>query len=579
MYECPNCAANLKFDILQQKLHCEYCGTFVDPYDISKEQDAEQQSDEYEVTLFTCPQCGGEILSEDTTAATFCSFCGSSTILDSRVSKERRPSHIIPFSKTKEDCKRAYAKMMKRAIFAPKELKDPEHIRKFRGIYMPYWVYSFESNGPVRLKGSKSYRRGDYIYTSYYDLDSEMQASYQGLTYDASASFADNLSQAIAPFDLRQGKEFTPTYLSGFYADTSDVEQSVYKFDAEEMMVDDAGDRLLRSPGFGKYQITRTSMQNAVRPTKESSTLAMLPVWFLSYRNGDRVSYAVVNGQTGKVAAEIPVEPKKYIIGSILLTIPIFILLNLLFTLKPTFVLGFAIVLGLISLIISNCQISDLKARESMEGDKGLASSQPVKEQIADRIADARAEREQMSEREKKAEQRSSSRKTPYVLKVVIIFIAVSFIWQALSTLILSGIFTSTVTGNGGMVDMIPKIFGIVMVVSIVGTVSVYVRGISKALDSAKYGTSDSDYVSRKPKKKATFKEKFSSNWKQILGIGVAILIMIMNPVQDCFYYIGVILCMSMVIWAFMDIIKRHNQLTTRKLPQFNRRGGEENGH
>jgi predicted RNA-binding Zn-ribbon protein involved in translation (DUF1610 family) len=76
MYECPNCAGNLKFNIARQQLHCEYCDTQVDPYSFHKEKDAgEEPPGEYEATVFTCPQCGGEIVSEDTTAATFCSFC------------------------------------------------------------------------------------------------------------------------------------------------------------------------------------------------------------------------------------------------------------------------------------------------------------------------------------------------------------------------------------------------------------------------------------------------------------------------------------------------------------------------
>lgn len=121
MYECPNCGGNLKFDIARQQLYCEYCGTLADPYRVCKERDAEEtvmpgeDREEYEATVFTCPQCGGEILSEDTTAATFCSFCGSSTILDSRISRTRRPSYILPFTRTKEDCRAAYGKMMRRA--------------------------------------------------------------------------------------------------------------------------------------------------------------------------------------------------------------------------------------------------------------------------------------------------------------------------------------------------------------------------------------------------------------------------------------------------------------------------------
>lgn len=50
----------------------------------------------------------------------------------------------------------------------------------------------------------------------------------------------------------------------------------------------------------------------------------MFPVWFLSYRNKDRVAYATVNGQTGKVAADLPVSLMRYFIGSVILAIPIF---------------------------------------------------------------------------------------------------------------------------------------------------------------------------------------------------------------------------------------------------------------
>ena len=51
MYECPNCAGNLKFNIARQQLHCEYCDTQVDPYSFHKEKDAgEEPPGEYEAT-------------------------------------------------------------------------------------------------------------------------------------------------------------------------------------------------------------------------------------------------------------------------------------------------------------------------------------------------------------------------------------------------------------------------------------------------------------------------------------------------------------------------------------------------
>ena len=111
MLSCPNCGGNLKFDIPSQQLSCEHCHTLFDPYDFDgKTSDAEESKTfdgDYEVTIFTCPQCGGEILSTDNAAAGFCSFCGASTILYSRISHEKRPNYIIPFQKTKEQCKEA----------------------------------------------------------------------------------------------------------------------------------------------------------------------------------------------------------------------------------------------------------------------------------------------------------------------------------------------------------------------------------------------------------------------------------------------------------------------------------------
>ena len=106
MLSCPNCGGNLKFDIPSQQLSCEHSHTLFDPYDFDgKTSDAEESKTfdgDYEVTIFTCPQCGGEILSTDNAAAGFCSFCGASTILYSRISHEKRPNYIIPFQKTKD---------------------------------------------------------------------------------------------------------------------------------------------------------------------------------------------------------------------------------------------------------------------------------------------------------------------------------------------------------------------------------------------------------------------------------------------------------------------------------------------
>ena len=373
MYECPNCGGNLKFDIEQQLLKCDYCLTTQDPYQITKDKDAEEDN-RFDVTIFTCPQCGGEILGTDTSVAEFCSFCGASTILHSRISKERRPSWIIPFSQTKEACKKAYSARLKRAIFAPDALKDEKAIESFRGIYMPYWSYSITQKGDISLKGKKSFRRGDYVYTNHYDMGGSIDAYYHDLSYDASSSFSDNISECIAPFHVKGMRKFTPSFLSGFYADTADVDRTLYEKDALTIAQTTSYDRIKKVPEFSGIQFSLKDVD--LHSSMERPERVMYPVWFMSYRKNDRVAYATVNGQTGKVAADIPIDTKKYVIGSLILAVPIFLLLNLNSVITATTVLNISILLEIVAFVTYLIEISRIHHRDSRKDDRGYLASQ-----------------------------------------------------------------------------------------------------------------------------------------------------------------------------------------------------------
>ena len=71
----------------------------------------------------------------------------------------------------------------------------------------------------------------------------------------------------------------------------------------------------------------------------EEPACAYLPVWFLTYRKNDRVAYAVMNGSTGKITADLPVDSRKYLLGSIILAVPIFAVLAFLLTMTGQMVL------------------------------------------------------------------------------------------------------------------------------------------------------------------------------------------------------------------------------------------------
>lgn len=494
MYECPNCGGNLKFDIPSQQLKCDYCLTLKDPYEITKDKDAEE-SRAFDVTIFTCPQCGGEILSTDTSAAEFCSFCGASTILDARISKEKRPAYIIPFKQTKDACKKAYIAKMKRAFFAPDELKDEKYIDSFRGIYIPYWTYTVSQQGDIHMNGTKSYQKGNYRYTDYYSLSGEIDACYYDLSYDASSSFSDNISEKIAPFDVRDTKKFTPSFLSGFYADTADVDSEVYKEDALQLANTASYKKIKNNDLFKDLTLSNVNKDSAMSAALcthcDAVERTMYPVWFMSYRKKDRVAYATVNGQSGKVAADIPVDIKKYALGTVLLALPIFLILNLFFTFRPTFVLGFSILLAAVTFIIHKVEVAKIGRRDRRMDDRGYLF--------------------QMDPDVSKVNEMKSSDK----------------------------IFVKNVSGHKVTYTMNRS-----------GDKNIDHKGQA---DGHKGGSAGS-----------------------LAAVVIALLIFLLNPVADYWYYGGAILSLLGILFTIAAIIQKYNVLATRKLPQFERKGGDD---
>ena len=414
MIVCPSCGANLKFDPKSQKMLCEFCGSSFDPKEFDVKEDAQEQVfqeenpdtpefDTYDVTIYTCPQCGGELMSVDeNTAAAFCSFCGASTILNARLAKGKKPEYIIPFAKTKEDCKKAYLNVVKKALFLPKEYRSDNCIDSFRGIYMPFWSYNVTQKGPVRLNGETSHRSGDYIITDHYALSGNVDAEYDGLSYDASSAFDDSISEALAPYDIKQRIPFEPSYMSGYYADLADVDAGTYKWQAEKFAYDNSLNRIKNETReFRKYTITTSAAPSGAQmpasavPTKaDKGHSAMYPVWFLSYRNGDRVAYAAVNGQTGKVVADLPIDVRKYLLSSGIIALVIFMILNLFLVLTPTTVLVLASILTIIVFIINSLQRSDIRKAAIGEGDKGkefLIKKEKGKKKVNEKVEEAEA--------------------------------------------------------------------------------------------------------------------------------------------------------------------------------------------
>lgn len=526
MFECPNCAHNIKFDIPSQQMKCEACESMFDPYAIQREVDAES-SEFYEANVFTCPQCGGQIISDDTEAATFCLFCGNSTMLTERISKEKRPAYIIPFQKTKEDCKKAYKKKMRKAFFVPKDYKNRGFIDGFKGVYMPYWSYCFSKEGEISMKGRTSKREGDYLISNQYNLTGNLSMEFNGDSYDGATYFYDDISVGLAPYEFEGRREFAPSFMSGFYADCADVNQDLYFKDAKEYARKHIVKKIKKVDAFKKYDLPLS--ENFPFEVESQADRTLYPVWFMSYRIKDRISYAMVNGQTGKVVADLPMDKKKFLFSSFLLAIPIFALLNMLFIFNTKELLGLGLLMLFMSLLVYGSELSAVYEKEHLWNDRGfLNSNKKWKSQ--------------------KKRQVKENQKLPGSVFLGLLGFRFNNGWKVSPFLVFLIII-------GFMIAILSEstLWPVTAFFACCGIRSV--RG----------------QLTRMKRSKTPFAVILS-----IAAIVAVIAVFLLKPVHDLWYYGAAILTLVAATVNFIYIIKDYNRLAMRKLPQFNKKGGDD---
>ncbi len=532
MYECPNCGGGLRFDPAGQDLVCDYCQTRLDPYQYEKDHDADISENAYGVQIFTCPQCGGEIMTTNISVTGFCSYCGASTVLDSRMAKEKRPTWIIPFRKTGKDCREAYKKRIARAIYAPSRMRDETYMDSFRGIYIPYWVYNGKVDARITLKGTRVHRSGNYVITDHYDLGNDVKASYEGISYDASSSFSDDVSDRIAPFSADALKEFTPSMLCGFYADTSDVPSRLYADRARNLAERDVWYRISMDPGMEDFDLTPPDsaykMDSQIPMRSAGPKLALFPVWFATYRKDDRVAYSVINGLNGKIAVDLPVSIPRYLAGTLLLALPIFILLNIFLTLSPPSVLALSSVLASVSAFLYYREIKALTARELRTDDLGYRTV-------------VNGEKGGSLQMKKGKKLRKKRRKIGINSVMTLLAVMIAAFWAV-------DVLSSAV----GVFSPLLIYFTALLAVAVLSYLT-FETGQESGNGKVLYGILGTD-----------------------AAVLVGLFVRIWNPAGDIWYYTASALSFAAIGFSLIQVIRKYNVLATRPLPDFfSRKGGE----
>ncbi len=333
--KCPNCGGGLQFDPAAQDYRCEYCLSRFSQEELERlapdtESDGgdgthpapggedgagtDTPEENGQAVVYTCPSCGAEIVTDDTTAASFCFYCHNPVILQGRLEGRYHPDYVIPFAIDRQRATEIFMGWLRKKRYVPSDFAGPEQIEKMTGVYFPYWLYSCKVDGSLAAEGLriKMWQTGNiqYTETQKFDVSRKGTMGIDHVTRNALKKADRRLAEGVMPFETKDIKPFSMGYLTGFFAEKRDMEQEVFSLEVEKEVRDFAAASLKGS--VGDYNSLNVRSQNtAVREPKWE--YALLPVWTLTYkeRKTGKIYYFACNGQSGKVCGQLPVDSRK----------------------------------------------------------------------------------------------------------------------------------------------------------------------------------------------------------------------------------------------------------------------------
>ena len=335
-YKCPACGGPLHFDSETQKMKCDYCGSSFATEDLtvsttgetgssldeemhdqiawSAGQTQEWNPDELSgMAEYVCRSCGGIILTDKTTAASSCPYCGNQIVMNDNVSGSLKPDLVIPFQLDKEQAKEAFRKHLKGKKLLPKVFTSENHIDEIKGVYVPFWLYDADVEAQARYEAETTrIIENNGIKTEEkktFDVSRTGTMSFRNIPVDASTKADDEMMESVEPFDTGKAVPFQPSYLAGYFADRYDVGVEDCRARAVERLKESASGMLRES--LKEYD-SKQEKQSCIRMQNTTEKYVLYPVWLMvTTWNNTKYTFAM-NGQTGKFVGNLPEDKAVY---------------------------------------------------------------------------------------------------------------------------------------------------------------------------------------------------------------------------------------------------------------------------
>mgnify|MGYP003292182735 CR=1 FL=1 len=326
-YKCPCCGGAIAFDSRLQKMKCPYCDTEFEMETLASYDDAlkTEQADQMQwetaagsdwqegetdgLRVYVCRSCGGEIVADETTAASSCPYCDNPIVMMGQFAGALKPDYVIPFKLDKKAAIAALNKHYGGKKLLPKVFCDQNHIEEIKGIYVPVWLFDTDASAQLRYRGTKvrTWSDNNYNYTevAHYSISRSGTVGFERVPVDGSSKMDDALMESIEPYRFKDAVDFQTAYLAGYLADKYDVD--------EKTSIERANERIRKSTeeAFAKTVVGYDSVvpeKTSIQLKNGKAKYALYPVWILNTTwKGEKYTFAM-NGQTGRFVGNLPLD-------------------------------------------------------------------------------------------------------------------------------------------------------------------------------------------------------------------------------------------------------------------------------
>ena len=326
-HTCPTCGGTIQFEPGIQKIRCHYCRSEFEverfrPKDAVLDQEPQPASTDWHyegspwltgeqegMVVYSCRSCGADIVAEETQGTAVCLFCRKPVVITAKFSGTLRPDYIIPFKLRKEAAVAALEKHYLGKRLLPKVFKDKNHINEVKGIYVPFWLFDAQAEAQVAYKAKKTRTwkdsKYDYKETADYQVSRDGSLLFKYVPVDGSSVMDDALMESIEPYNMQESVEFQSVYLTGFFASKYDVDMDLCFRRADERIEEST----LSAFAHTLAEYDSASLESRRIGLKDRDTkYALFPVWLLTTIWKDKEFMFAMNGQTGKLVGDLPLD-------------------------------------------------------------------------------------------------------------------------------------------------------------------------------------------------------------------------------------------------------------------------------